>query len=318
MRLLLYVLLNVLMVPIFMIGLTCYMVPILLARGRVSGTTYAPFNERLLYHLMASRSDAAALQLAQGLPGTNPGTMNLMIRPMAWASRVTGYVPALLQYPPPRPTPMSAVVGVRCEFLDHAMLNHISASDQVVVLGAGWDTRAYGLLAGLDVTVFEVDAPATQAVKRAAVEATGLDASDVTFVSCDFNRESWLDALEACGFDRGTRTFILWEGVTMYLEEHAIQSTLRAVSTLPAGSRIAFDFWSREWLNSFAGTMARWSVVATYGEPFTFGFSVMPDFSSRLNNYLEEQGLALESGRPMGDEGKKKVPFGGLVVAEKR
>jgi len=108
----------------------------------------------------------------------------------------------------------------------------------------------------------------------------------VTFVSCEFNRQSWLDAVKEHGFDPERRAFIPWEGVTMYLDEHAIQSTLRAVSTLPADSRIAFDFMSREWLEgTLAGRMARWSVQATYGEPFTFGFPIMPDFSSRLSDY---------------------------------
>jgi methyltransferase (TIGR00027 family) len=188
----------------------------------------------------------------------------------------------------------------------------------VVILGSGWDTRAYGLLASQEVTIFEVDAPATQAVKRAAIDKTGLDASHVTYVSCDFNRQSWLDAVKEHGFGPEKRAFILWEGVTMYLDEHAIQSTLRAVSILPAGSRIAFDFMSREWLEgTLAGKMARWSVQATYGEPFTFGFPIMPDFSSRLSGYLEKQGLALERDRPMGDEGEGGLPFGGLALAVK-
>lgn len=318
MRLLLYVLLNVLLVPIFVIGLGCYMLPVLLARGRVSGTAYEPFNGRLVYHLMGGRPDAAALQLAQGLPATNRGVMNLMVRPITWASRVTGYLPVMGQYPPPRPTPMSAMMGARCEFLDKAMRDHVSTGDQVVILGAGWDTRAYGLLDGLGTAVFEVDTPATQAVKRTAIEKTGLDSSHVTFVACDFNRQSWLAALTEHGFDPQRRTFVLWEGVTMYLEEQAIQSTLRTVSTLPPGSAVAFDFFSREWLDSVVGRMFRRSGVATYGEPFGFGFSVMPDFLGRLSDYVGEQGLVLECGRRMGDEGESEVPFGGLAVATTR
>lgn len=102
----------------------------------------------------------------------------------------------------------------------------------------------------------------------------------------------------------------------MYLEEHAIQSTLRAVSTLPAGSRIASDFLSREWLEKTrAGKTARLGVKATYGEPFMFGFPVTPDFSGQMKNYLEERGLALECDRPLGDEVGGKVPYGGLVLA---
>lgn len=314
MKLTLYVLVILLLTPAFLIGFLFYVIPIFISRGRVSGTAYEPFNSRLLYHCFGNRLDPAALQLAGGLPATNRIFMSLLLRPIAWAARITGYTPATLEYPPPYPTPMSAYIGARCEFLDNVLLQSVSAGDQVVILGAGWDTRAYGLLKDMKVSIFEVDAPATQAVKLAAIDKTRLDASHVTFVSCDFNRQSWLDALREKGFDPNRRSFILWEGVTMYLEEDAIRSTLETVSTLPVGSAIAFDFFSREWLEStYAGKMARWGVKAQYGEPFTFGFPVTPDFSGRLRDYLNEHQLALGRGRALGDvEG---LPFGGLVLA---
>lgn len=319
MRPFLYALLMVLLLPVLLLGYPFYQIPILLRRGKVSGTTYEPFNGRLLYHLIGSRSDAAALKLARGLPATNLAFMTLIMWPLVWASRLTDYFPAFVQYPPPRPTPMSAMVGARCEFFDKAIVDHLAESAQVVILGAGWDTRAYGLLEGQAVSLFEVDTLATQAVKRAAIEKTGLDASSVTFVPCDFNRQSWLEALKEQGFDPEERTFILWEGVTMYLEEHAIESTFRSVSSLPAGSRIAFDFLSREWLEStWAGKILRWSVQANYGEPFTFGFPIRPDFSSHLSDDLEKHGLVLERAQPMGDEGPGELPFGGLALAVKR
>jgi methyltransferase (TIGR00027 family) len=196
------------------------------------------------------------------------------------------------------------------------MLDHVSAGIQVVILGAGWDTRAYGLLKGQGATIFEVDAPATQTVKLAAIDKTGIDASHATFVACDFNHHSWLEALQKHGFDPSQRTIVLWEGVSMYLEDHAIHSTLRAVSNLPTGSRIAFDFLSREWLEeTWPGKLARLGVKVTYGEPFTFGLPVRPDFSGQLTNYLEKHGLALDCARPMGDERGGKVPYGGLVLA---
>ncbi|MCH8140100.1 MAG: SAM-dependent methyltransferase [Proteobacteria bacterium] len=313
MKLLLYAVLLLLITPLFLVGLIFYMGPILFSRGKVSGTAYEPFNARLLYHLVGNRPDPAALQLAGGLPATNRVVMGLMIKPMAWASRFSGFIPSLFQYPPATPTPMTALIGARCEFLDQALLDGVAETNQVVILGAGWDTRAYGLLENMEIPIFEVDAPATQAVKLSALHKTAIDASHVTFVSCDFNRQSWLDALREHGFDQSQRTFILWEGTTMYLEAQAIQSTLQAVSTLPAGSSIAFDFFGREWLNTLRGKMAGWGVSATYGEPFTFGFPIKPDFHEPLRRYLQENGLALERGRSLGDEGR--LPYGGLALA---
>ena len=121
MKLLIYALLMVLLLPVFLLGFPFYMVPILLSRKRVSGTTYEPFNGRLVYHLSGGRPDPAALQLAGGLPATNRVCMSLIVRPIVWVSRISGYKPVFLDYPPPRPTPMGAMVGARCEFLDKSI-----------------------------------------------------------------------------------------------------------------------------------------------------------------------------------------------------
>lgn len=318
MRLVFYSCLMLAFSPLLMVGMLFYFWPIMRVRGKVSGTAYEPFNARLLYHMLGSRSDPAAEQLALGLPAANGLVMALMIKPIFWASKISAYLPAMFQYPAPRPTPIAAMMGARCEFLDHAMLDGLAEGDQVVILGAGWDTRAYGLLKNRGVTVFEVDAPATQAVKRAAIDKAGIDASSVVFVACDFNQQRWLDALTNKGFNTNIRTFILWEGVTMYLPEEVIQDTLRMVATLPAGSAIAFDFMSREWLTgTWIGRISGRSAGYTYGEPFLFGFPITPDFNATLDAYLQAQGLSLTAGRPMGKEGPGELSFAGLAVASK-
>ncbi len=76
----LYVLLILLLTPVILIGFPFYMIPIVLKRGTVSGTTYEPFNGRLLYHLLGGRPDPAALKLAGGLPF---GGLLLAVRPAA-------------------------------------------------------------------------------------------------------------------------------------------------------------------------------------------------------------------------------------------
>jgi len=310
---LVYILLNIVLTPAYLLAFPFYQIPILLRRGKVSGTAYEPFNARLLYHLLGSRLDPTTLQLAAGLPATNAVVMTLMVRPLAWASRITGHLPDVFTYPAPRPVATAGVVALRCEFLDKALDDHVEAGDQVVILGAGWDTRAYGRLKELGVACFEVDAPATQAVKRAAIETTRLDAAHVTFVSCDFNRQSWCAALVAQGFDVATRTFVLWEGITMYLNADTIASTLRVVSTFPAGSRIAFDYFAHEWLfDTMAGKMSRWAVRATYGEPITFGFRTKPDLEAGLGAFLTENGLNLGKSEPFG-----VGPAGGVALAAK-
>lgn len=89
----------------------------------------------------------------------------------------------------------------RTQFFDEAINKHLPELEQVVILGAGFDTRAYSLLQGKTVKVFEVDQEATQSQKLVALEGASIEHAGVTFVAADFNTESWLDRLIEHGFD---------------------------------------------------------------------------------------------------------------------
>ena len=114
---------------------------------------------------------------------------------------------------------------------------------QVVVLGAGFDTFAYRLAAAADVRVFEVDHPATQAEKRRRLAAARLaEPAHVVYVGCDFETQTFVDALAAAGFDAHRPSFVFWLGVTAYLTPEAVMATLAAVAALPGGAEIVFDY----------------------------------------------------------------------------
>lgn len=114
---------------------------------------------------------------------------------------------------------------------------------QVVILGAGLDARAYRLDALQGATVFEVDHPGTQEIKRAAVVALRPLARDVRHVGVDFGKDDLSTALLACGFDAYLPTLWLWEGVTMYLEHADIVQTLRVMAALSVpGSRAVVSY----------------------------------------------------------------------------
>ena len=101
----------------------------------------------------------------------------------------------------------------RTAFFDSVVAAH-AAMPQLVVLGAGFDTRCYRLTDRPE-RCFEVDAPSTQADKRETLAAAGIDTSDVVFVSTNFaGEDNWMDDLLAAGFDLSLPTLFLWEGVT--------------------------------------------------------------------------------------------------------
>jgi methyltransferase (TIGR00027 family) len=147
-------------------------------------------------------------------------------------------------------------------------------SRQIVILGAGFDSRAWRLECLPGLSVFEVDHPSTAAAKSARIEALGADPSRIISVVLDFDRDRLSDQLHAVGFDRTKVATVVWEGVTNYLTEQAVFSVLAWVGTLVPQSRLAFTYIHRGVLTdptSFEGAARTLLAVSTAGEPWTFG-----------------------------------------------
>ena len=309
-RLLLFVLLVLVLSPLWMLGLVAYVVRLKRYNqpAGISGTAYEPFMNRVLAHGMGARNDPAAYDLAPALPAFTPLVFQLTIRPMIAASRVSGYQPVMLCGPVEHPATLSMFMPLRNDFYDRAFAEGCAASDQVVLLGAGWDTRSYAEGSSGAARIFEVDTAATQAAKIAALQRAGIDHGHVTFVETDFNQQAWWDALAASDFDPGKRTLVIWEGVTMYLPEQAVRETLAAVAGFGAGSRIAFDYFSREFIDDEGGyriiaAYAKWAIKLTYGERFVFGIPLRHAGRDGVAALLESEGLVLTEFESIGTPG---------------
>jgi methyltransferase (TIGR00027 family) len=184
---------------------------------------------------------------------------------------------------------------VRTRLIDDRVSAAIAAgSRQVVLLGAGYDSRAYRLPAAASVRVFEVDHPATQATKHRLVRASVHPAhrTHVRFVPADLIKEDLADALRRAGFAVLEPTVVVWEGVTNYLTETAIDAVLRHLAAITAsGSRLIFTYVDRAALDDpgdFPG-LADWqAAVRDGGEPWTFGFD-----PADLPRYLADRGMRL-------------------------
>jgi len=186
-------------------------------------------------------------------------------------------------------------VVARTRLIDDAIAASLGEHiEQLVILGAGFDSRAYRLpgLGGL--TVFEVDHPDTQAAKRAILERVlPAPPSHVRFVACDFNQRDLESAVAAAGYSASAHTFILWEGVTNYLTDAAVDATLRWCARAAPGSRLLFTYVHRDVLtrpSQFVGTERLFASLAKAGEKLTWG--IEPE---KLPEFLAERGLSLES-----------------------
>ncbi len=116
---------------------------------------------------------------------------------------------------------------------------------QVVILGAGFDARAYRFDEfKRGVRVFEIDHPATQAVKLEKVTAIfGARPAYVTYVPIDFNQQSLGQGLTGSGYNENQKTLFIWQGVTPYLNQTAVDASLAfVVNHSGAGSAIVFDY----------------------------------------------------------------------------
>lgn len=185
-------------------------------------------------------------------------------------------------------------MAVRTRYIDDVLTDALgSGAEQVVILGAGFDGRAYRI-GGIERTrVFEVDHPITQtAKKRVVVRRLGALPPHVTFVPLDLSTHTLDTELPGAGFRAAARTFYICEGVTHYLSAAAVDAMFRHVSrSSAAGSRMVFTYIHRTILDgavAFAGADKTLATVRRGGEPYTFGFDPV-----ELPQYLAARGLTL-------------------------
>jgi methyltransferase (TIGR00027 family) len=142
--------------------------------------------------------------------------------------------------------------------------------DQVVVLGAGLDARAWRLPELANADVFEIDHPASQAYKRQRIGDRPPLARSVHFISVDFEQQRLDDALAQCAHDPTRPTLWIWEGVTMYLQPAAIEATLHAVADRSAaGSLLTVTYVLPQYVPREIGVLLPIVdlVFSAFGEP---------------------------------------------------
>lgn len=149
---------------------------------------------------------------------------------------------------------------------------------QYVILGAGFDTFAFRQSAwARNIRIFEIDQSATQAQKISRLKDAGMTVpSNLLFADVDFEKESLLDGMIRHGVSLTEPAFFSWLGVTMYLQEEAIDAVLRTVSDFPAGSEIVFTFTQPPDLLSEKESKVHSSlsrIVTRSGEPFVSFFT---------------------------------------------
>ncbi len=171
-------------------------------------------------------------------------------------------------------------VNARTHFID-AVLTKAAAEgvSQVVVLGAGFDTRAYRFdRTHPQLRFFEVDLPATiEAKQKRVAEAFGALPSNVRYAPIDFNTQKLEDVLPPLGYDPKQKSFFLLEGVVMYVNDPGNAATFAFMRrhSVP-GSVVVYDYVLRDIIDGKLGPYygSRLVIsVASRGEPYVSGWT---------------------------------------------
>jgi methyltransferase (TIGR00027 family) len=313
-----FCILSILLLPVRLLGYVLWVGRTLLT-GRGSGvsrTAQGPLSIRWYMHLLGTRQDEPSHRLLLLLPGVSPVGVRLVAGPLRLSHRLTGYVPRAYRYPFEGDIPRRYEVSARVTFFDAAVDRSLAEISQFVILGAGFDTRAFRLPNEARVRSFEVDAPKTQALKRELLSKAGIQEAGVTFVCADFEKEDWLSRLVEAGFDPGKPALFLWEGVMMLLSQEAVEATLRTIGSCASGSVVTFDYLTSEVLESQAlSWRAARAGLRAAGEPLKFGIESTPPSSERLASFLRSCGLSLGEQRTLGKETDGKRAWGGFATA---
>ncbi|MCX5265669.1 class I SAM-dependent methyltransferase [Streptomyces sp. NBC_00199] len=215
---------------------------------------------------------------------------------------------------------VSFSIVIRTKFLDD-LLRQASASGvrQVVLLGAGMDSRAFRMNWPEGTRLFEVDTAEPLDFKASVLrQERAVARCERITVAVDL-REDWPGALAAAGHDPAVPTAWIAEGLLIYLPEDAVELLLARISAQSAaGSRMGLTWGSR-------GVIERFGADAAAGSAASMWLSEMPDDPvGRLAGYgweadchtLRERAAAY--GRPISTPPRREERPGGLISAVRR
>ena len=149
--------------------------------------------------------------------------------------------------------------------------------DQILLFGAGYDTRALRFQEKAQHTrIFELDELHTQQAKIKQLRKRNLSIpSNLVFIPIDFEKESLSQKLDMARFQKGQRNLFILEGLLMYLEPDAVQETFQIIREYGStGNRVVFDYIQASVLrhaNTLYGEAELVKSVRKAGEPWRFG-----------------------------------------------
>ena len=129
----------------------------------------------------------------------------------------------------------------RTKFIDELIQKSaVNGTEQYVILGAGYDSRAHRLELPSSLQIFEVDQPEVSDNKLAKLPKQLPNSDNVTYVNIDFSYQSLTEQLIGAGFDQKKSTIFTLEGVSQYITKEAVSSTIKELASLTRDTNSIF------------------------------------------------------------------------------
>ena len=129
----------------------------------------------------------------------------------------------------------------RTKFIDELIQKRaVNGTEQYVILGAGYDSRAHRLELPSSLKIFEVDQPEVSDNKLAKLPKELPNSDNVTYVNIDFSYQSLTEQLIGAGFDQKKSTIFTLEGVSQYITKEAVSSTIKELASLTRDTNSIF------------------------------------------------------------------------------
>lgn len=196
-----------------------------------------------------------------------PKFLNFLIKRKIFRALYRKYVPmGIYEY-----------VIARTKYIDEIFENLPELIEQVLIFGAGFDTRLIRFQEKLkNLFTFELDSFLTQSAKIKKYSAVKINLpSNLKLISIDFNKDDLSDKLQKSGFQKNKASLFVLEGLTMYLDPDSIDKVFGLLKDFSGtNSIIVFDYVYASVLrqeNLYDGEEDIWKTVSQTGEKWNFG-----------------------------------------------
>jgi len=181
----------------------------------------------------------------------------------------------------------------RTKYIDAIFRQSLSEGfDQVLIFGAGFDTRALRFESHAAVTkIFELDVPITQKAKLDRYGQQGMKIpANTKFIPIDFDKEPLSQKLASAGFRRNRKNLFVLEGLLMYLQPESVDRTFRVIEDFAGmGSVIVFDYVRASVIRRTGSCYGEKGIVKSVskaGEQWHFGIE-----AGEVHDFLEKYGF---------------------------